>query len=170
MKTPGLGGLHVLVVDDNEHMRVILQTMLRSLGAQHIREAADGGRAMEMLQTWDADLVIVDYQMKPTGGLELARFIRSPDSPNRSLPIIMLTGHSEASRVAEARDAGVNEFIVKPLSAQMLVRRLQAIISSNRPFVRCDSYFGPDRRRRDDPEYQGPFRREADESRKQGQG
>ncbi len=74
----------------------------------------------------------------------------------------MLTGYAERSLVMEARDAGVTEFIAKPLTAQALVNRLGAVIFKPRPFVRTSSYFGPDRRRRDDPNYDGPLRRSDD--------
>ena len=75
----------------------------------------------------------------------------------------MMTGHSARSRVYEARDAGVTEFVVKPVNARTLLDRIMAVIYRPRPFVRTKSYFGPDRRRRADPNFSGPFRRIADE-------
>ena len=158
---PGMGALNVLVVDDNEHMRQILLAMLRSVGVQQLREAREGGEALQILQEWAADLAIVDYRMAPVDGLTFARRVREPESPNRNLPIIMLTGHAEASRVAEARDAGVNEF-AKPLSPRMLVQRLIPVITRDAPFIDAPNYYGPDRRRRADPYYKGPMRRESD--------
>jgi two-component system, chemotaxis family, chemotaxis protein CheY len=155
-------GLQVLIVDDNEHMRTILQAMLRSLGVQRLREASDGAEAFEILKEWAADLVIVDFRMAPVDGVTFARRVRSPESPNRNLPIMMLTGHSEATRVAEARDAGVNEFIAKPLSPRILVQRLNSVVTQERPFIEAPDYYGPDRRRRADPEFKGPFRRQTD--------
>jgi DNA-binding response OmpR family regulator len=73
-----------------------------------------------------------------------------------------MTGHSEKSRVVEARDAGVTEFVAKPLTARSVLERLQAVIYRPRPFVRSAGYFGPDRRRRDEIAYNGPWRRAAD--------
>src|ERR1700761_9036360 len=93
----------------------------------------------------------------------------SPDSKNPYLPIVMMTGHSEKSRVVEARDAGVTEFIAKPLTAKSVLERLQAVIYRPRPFVRTATYFGPDRRRRDDPAHVGPWRRAADQGRTGGE-
>src|ERR1700761_7580061 len=87
----------------------------------------------------------------------------SPDSKNPYLPIVMMTGHSEKSRVVEARDAGVTEFVAKPLTAKSVLERLQAVIYRPRPFVRTANYFGPDRRRREDPAYGGPWRRAGEE-------
>ena len=157
----GMGAVQVLIVDDNEHMRQILHAMLRGLGCQNVREAREGGEALEALQGFPADLAIVDYRMEPMDGVTFARRVRSPESTCRNLPIIMLTGHSEATRVAEARDAGVNEFLAKPLAPALLVQRLNAVIASERPFVKTETYYGPDRRRRADPYYNGPERRGA---------
>jgi len=156
-----MGAVQVLIVDDNEHMRQILHAMLRGIGCQQVREAREGGEALDVLQGFPADLVIVDYRMQPMDGVTFARHVRSPESTCRNVPIVMLTGHSEATRVAEARDAGVNEFLAKPLSASLLVQRLNAIVSSERPFVSAPGYYGPDRRRRADPYYNGPERRGA---------
>ena len=76
----------------------------------------------------------------------------------------MMTGHSERSRVVEARDAGVTEFVAKPLTAKSVLERMQAVIFHPRPFVRTATYFGPDRRRRDDPTFVGPWRRSTDQA------
>ena len=161
--TTGLDAVRVLVVDDNQHMRSIVSTMLHSFGVRMIREAKDGAEAIEILGRWPAALAICDFLMEPTDGVEFTRHVRTAaDSPNPYLPVVMLTGHSELARVTDARDAGVTEFVVKPLTAKALVDRINAVIFRPRPFIRTQTYFGPDRRRRDDPFYSGPRRREAD--------
>ena len=71
----------------------------------------------------------------------------------------MMTGHAERAEVEAARDAGVTEFLLKPLTLRAMVDRLEAAIQRPRAFIRAPSYFGPDRRRRDDPAYRGPRRR-----------
>jgi DNA-binding response OmpR family regulator len=73
--------------------------------------------------------------------------------------VIMLTGHTSLEHVREARDAGVNEFIAKPVSVKTMMSRLAAVIEQPRSYVRTGSYFGPCRRRRNLHEYQGPERR-----------
>lgn len=158
-----LKSLHILLVDDNQHMRAITSAILQSAGARNIREVADGSSALEALRQNPADLAIVDFNMAPMDGVEFTRLVRnSPDSPNPYLPIIMMTGHSEKSRVFEARDAGVTEFVTKPLTAKALLDRLHAVIFRPRPYVKTDTYFGPDRRRRNDANYRGEKRRVAD--------
>lgn len=160
----GLESLRVLLVDDNQHMRAIVTTVLAGVGVRSVRESRDGAEALDTLREWPADVAIVDFQMFPIDGVEFTRMVRNaPDSKNPYLPIVMMTGHSEKSRVVEARDAGVTEFIAKPLTAKSVLERLQAVIYRPRPFVRTATYFGPDRRRRDDPAYNGPWRRAADD-------
>ena len=162
----GLESLRVLLVDDNQHMRAIVTTVLVGVGVRHVRETRDGAEALEALRDWPADLAIVDFQMFPIDGVEFTRMVRTaPDSKNPYLPIIMMTGHSERTRVMEARDAGVTEFVAKPLTAKSVLERIQAVIYHPRTFVRAANYFGPDRRRRDDPAFTGPWLRAADEGR-----
>jgi DNA-binding response OmpR family regulator len=68
--------------------------------------------------------------------------------------------------VVDARDAGVTEFVAKPLTAKAVLERIQAVIYRPRPFVRTPNYFGPDRRRREDPGFNGPWLRSTDESKR----
>jgi two-component system chemotaxis response regulator CheY len=79
------------------------------------------------------------------------------------VPIIMISGYTEKHRVEAARDAGVTEFLAKPITAQSLYSRIAEIMERPRAFIRCDTYFGPDRRRKAiDNNYTGPWRRQDD--------
>ena len=119
------------------------------MNAYQVREASDGEDALQIIQTFMPDIIILDWEMKPMDGLEFTRKVRlSKGSPNVFTPIIMVSGHSERGRIVAARDAGVNEFVVKPISAKSLFDRIQAVIERPRPFVRLKNYFGPDRRRK----------------------
>ncbi len=158
-----LDSLHILLVDDNPHMRAITAAILASAGMRKIREAADGAQALDALRDGPVDMAIVDFNMFPLDGVEFTRLVRnSPDSANPYLPIIMMTGYSEKARVQEARDSGVTEFVVKPITAKALLDRVQAVIFRPRPFVKTGTYFGPDRRRSRNRDYKGPFRRSED--------
>ena len=158
-----LSSVHVLLVDDNPNMRAIVAAMLKSVGVGRLSEAEDGVVALELLRRAAIDIAIVDFRMKPMDGAAFTRAVRSEgDSANPYLPVIMMTGHSEKSRVTEARDAGVTEFVAKPVKAQTLLTRIEAVILRPRPFVRSPSYFGPDRRRTGTKDYAGPFRRAED--------
>jgi two-component system, chemotaxis family, chemotaxis protein CheY len=164
-RSPKFDRLLVLVVDDNHYMRVIVCAMLRSIGITHIREASDGAEALEIVRDWRPDIIVLDLVMEHLDGIEFTRMLRTgSDSPHPFVPIIMMTGHTDRTRVMEARDAGVNEFIAKPLTARALIERLRSVIDSERPFIKCPNYSGPDRRRRRNPEYKGPFRRAADKA------
>ena len=165
----GLEGLNVLLADDNPHMREIVAVLLNNYGIKNIRAVHDGGAGLNTLRTWQADLAIIDFKMEPVDGVEFTRRVRnSPESRNPYLPIIMMTGHSGRARVYEARDAGVTEFVVKPVNARTLLDRIMAVIYRPRPFVRTKTYFGPDRRRRADPSFSGPYRRSGDGSSRTG--
>ncbi|HVI52685.1 MAG TPA: response regulator [Candidatus Sulfotelmatobacter sp.] len=151
--------LKVLVVEDNQHFRLLISTVLHTLGITQVEEARDGVDALRRLHSFPADFVIVDWKMEPMDGIGFAHAIRhSPESPNPFLPIIMVTGYSEAALVAEARNAGVNEFLAKPISARSLVARITSVLQTPRAFVRSPDYFGPDRRRGQQP-FSGPDRR-----------
>ena len=155
--------LKILLVDDNQHMRVLLTEILRAIGVKQIFEASDGAQALGQLRAYPIDIVMTDLAMEPMDGIGLVRLIRtSPDSPNPLVPVIMVTGHSTLKRVGDARDVGVTEFLSKPVTARGVIERLTRVVEHPRPFVRTTSYFGPDRRRRADPNYPGPHRRKTD--------
>ena len=159
----GLGSLRLLVVDDNMHMRTIVLSLVQGLGVHEVRQAAEGGAGLRLLQQAPADIALVDLNMAPVDGVAFTREVRnSPDSRDVYLPVIMMTGQAERGRVEEARDAGVTEFLLKPLTLRSLVDRLEAVIHRPRPFVRTAAYFGPCRRRRADASFRGPLRRAED--------
>jgi two-component system, chemotaxis family, chemotaxis protein CheY len=160
----GLERLHVLVIDDNPHMRTIVVAILRGAGFGNVKEAGDGAQGLEEMRAGIPDLVIVDLNMSPLDGLEFTQMLRTaPDSPGRYIPVIMMTGHTERSKVTAARDAGINEMVAKPISAKTLLDRIVAIIDRPRSFITSKSYTGPCRRRGKAKDYQGPWRRKTDE-------
>src|SRR3984885_8770340 len=152
--------LRMLVIDDNAHMRRILRTLLHSFGTREVYEAEDGASGLEAFMHHIPDIVITDWVMPIFDGLELTQMIRQPGAnPNPYVAIIMLTGHSEKKRVVAARDAGVTEFLAKPISAKALYQRIMNIVANPRPFIKTKTYFGPDRRRNTAKAYIGPERR-----------
>src|SRR6202166_3085287 len=152
--------LRFLVIDNNAHMRRILRTLLHSFGTREVYEAEDGASGLEAFMHFIPDIVVADWAMPIFDGLELTQMIRQPGAnPNPYVPIIMLTGHSEKKRVVTARDAGVTEFLAKPISAKSLYERILNVVANPRPFIRSKTYFGPDRRRNTGNAYIGPERR-----------
>jgi two-component system chemotaxis response regulator CheY len=157
--------LRFLVIDDNAHMRRILRTLLHGFGAREVYEAEDGATGLEAFIHYSPDIVLTDWAMPIFDGLELVQMIRQPGAnANPFAPIIMLTGHSEKKRVMEARDAGITEFMAKPISAKALYQRILTVIASPRPFIKTTTYYGPDRRRSVNSSYVGPERRKAGRS------
>lgn len=155
-----LGELSLLIVDDSKHMRTLVRTIVNSLGILEVFEAENGEQAYKALEDFPADIIIVDWNMSPMDGIEFTRQVRTnDDSPNAYVPIIMLTGHTQMKRVEIARDAGVNEFLAKPVSAKKIYQRIHEILEKPRQYIRTPNYFGPDRRRKNDPEYKGGERR-----------
>jgi two-component system, chemotaxis family, chemotaxis protein CheY len=153
--------LKILVVDDNAHMRKLVSTILQAFGVSQIFEAESGERAWVVLREVNPDICVLDWMMEGMSGLDLVRKLRAdPASPNPFVPVIMLTGYTQMEQVRQARDAGINEFIAKPVSVKTMMQRLTSVIESPRPFVRTRGYFGPCRRRRGADEYRGPERRE----------
>ena len=143
-----LSSLRVLIVDDNRYMRDLMQDVLLAFKIRDICKADDVPKAFQELKYFAADIILTDWHMEPLDGVEFVQLVRNAnDSPNPYVPIVMVTGFSEAERVWQARDAGVNEFLVKPLSAKSIYSRIISIIDRPRPFVRTKDFFGPDRRR-----------------------
>lgn len=154
--------LRFVVIDDNAHMRRIVRTLLHGYGAREVYEAEDGATGLEAFTHHMPDIVITDWAMPIFDGLELTQMIRQPGAnANPFVPIIMLSGHSEKKRVVAARDAGITEFLAKPLSAKALYQRILNVVCNPRPFIKTKTYFGPDRRRSTSATYAGPERRKG---------
>ncbi|HEX3408334.1 MAG TPA: response regulator [Caulobacteraceae bacterium] len=148
-----------LVVDDNLHVLNIVKTVLRGLGAVHVFDARTKKDALEHLRNEAIDIVILDYMLGEEDGVEFLRQLRTdPKSPTPFVPVIMLTSHTEKSRVEAARDAGANAFCSKPVTPADIMRKVAAVIDRPLPFVRTGDYTGPDRRRREES-LRGPDRR-----------
>jgi two-component system, chemotaxis family, chemotaxis protein CheY len=163
MTNPNFSSLRVLIVDDNRNMRALLRAMLQAIGVNAIFEAADGDLGFAELLRCNPDFVLCDLSMTPVDGIEFTKKVRSSQKyHNPFIPIVMVTGHTERPRIEAARDAGITEFLAKPVTAQSLLKRLAQIVNQPRPFVRCEDYFGPDRRRRGSGAHSGPWRRGDD--------
>lgn len=159
--------VRILVVEDNKPMLEIIKSLLLTFGVGEVITAKNGAEGYDLFCRHDPDIIIADWMMHPIDGIALCKKIRNrPDSINRFVPILLMTGYSERKRVFHARDAGITEFLVKPFTAQDLYKRLVQIIERPRQFVKSTDFFGPDRRRTSDADYSGPDRREGSERRK----
>lgn len=144
--------LSVLVIHADDNMVRLLGSILTSLGVRRIEAAANGAHALRLLNQTRLDLVLTGYRMQPMDGLELARRIRDEEScRNPYVPIIMVTGEATPEIVTQARESGVHEFLVTPVSVKAVADRIAVAVGRPRPFVKARDYFGPDRRRRKGP-------------------
>lgn len=148
-----------LVVDDHQPMREILKSLLFGLGARQVSEARDAAQAYELLRYAAFDILLTDYDMAGETGVQLAgKLRRAAGNPNQRIPIIMVTGRAEGPVILAARDAGVDEYLVKPLTTVSLNQKIEAALTRRRAFVETGVYVGPDRRRRA-ADFAGPERR-----------
>jgi two-component system chemotaxis response regulator CheY len=139
-----LAAIKVLIVDDEHYMRKVVRTLLMGIGVRTSYEAADGPAGLEMIRSVSPDLVILDWEMPGLDGAGFVRMVRSPQTfPLPEIPIIMLTGHGERSRVIHAIEIGVNEFLLKPVSSKALRDRIVAVLTKPRPLVKSGDYYGP---------------------------
>jgi two-component system chemotaxis response regulator CheY len=119
--------IKVLVVDDYSTMRKIVRNVLGQIGFDNIEEAGDGNSALTKLKSGGYGLVISDWNMEPMSGLELLKSVRS-DGGLKELPFIMVTAEGKPENVVTAKEAGVNNYVVKPFSPEVLKKKIEAVL------------------------------------------
>jgi len=140
--------IKVLIVDDEYYTRKGIRTLLLAMGCTKIHEANDGATGLEAIHAIDPDVVLLDWEMPRIDGPEFVRRVRSPGTfPLPNVPIIMLTGHGERSRVLEAVRLGVHEFLLKPVSSSSLQARILSVLTKPRTMVKRGDYYGPEPRK-----------------------
>jgi two-component system, chemotaxis family, chemotaxis protein CheY len=148
-----------IVVADDAYMAALTAGMLRNLGIRHIVETSDVSSTWSALKREPTGLLLIDDGLGPVDPLSLVRELRADSSAvNRHVPVLMTFLNADKNRILAARDAGVTEFLKKPLSANVIGLRLVQALENPRPFVESTVYAGPDRRRRE-AGAQGPERR-----------
>lgn len=142
-----LSPITALIIDDSRYARSFIKTALQSFGIKTILEAGDGPTGLEILTKQPVQLVIVDHDMAPMDGIDFTRFVRAGDMVAcDDVAIIMMSAESATEVVFQARGAGVNEFLVKPMSTDSLFRRIRNALVNPKAFVRTPGFKGPDRR------------------------
>jgi two-component system chemotaxis response regulator CheY len=119
--------MEVLIIDDYPTMRRILKNLLAQLGFNNVTEAGDGGDALGKMRQRSPGLVISDWNMEPMTGLQLLKEVRS-DIKLKGVPFIMVTAESKTENVIAAKQAGVNNYIVKPFNAETLKGKMAAVL------------------------------------------
>ena len=155
----------ILVIDSQELVRTIIVDILRTIGAKKIHTARNGKEGIKQIRTWLPDLVFCDSHPGGITGIELVKWVRcAQGSPNPQMPIVYVSSDRTQQQIINARDAGVNEIIIKPIVPQAVISRLKAALAINRTFVRSMSFVGPDRRRNRTRTYKGGKRRLSDDA------
>jgi two-component system chemotaxis response regulator CheY len=121
--------MNILIVDDYKTMLRIIRNLLKQLGFNNVDEATDGSMALQRLRDKDYGLVISDWNMEPMTGIQLLREVRA-DAKLKALPFIMITAESKTENVIAAKEAGVNNYIVKPFNAATLKVKLASVIGN----------------------------------------
>lgn len=178
--SPSLKNMSILVLDNEKKIAQMITDVLNKLGfpMSNLHRAADGFDGLDVMRHHPVDMIILDWELLPSkeymnlaensvvrtrwGDLPPvngASFVnclrRSPHSPNAFVPVLMLTPPSELGHIMFARDAGVNEILVKPIVAEDLAKRIVQIVEHSREFITCENYRGPCRRRREIPLVEG---------------
>jgi DNA-binding response OmpR family regulator len=136
------------IADPDAKIAQLVRKVLATLGCKRIFVVRDGQEMLELIREERVDMVVTEWEMGRMNGIELTQYLRrSLDSPNRMMPIIMLTSHNESSDIRVARDAGISEYMIKPFSAKTLMERVYAVVEDPRSLILCKSFVGPDRRR-----------------------
>lgn len=155
-----LARMQALVVEDNKFMRGIISDLLRQIGFERIQTAENGEEGIQQFCQWMPHVVFSDWNMPKMSGVEMTKWIRtSEESPNPETPVILITGNNQQKDVIAARNAGVTEFISKPVTTALIMHRLNSAFLDPRKFVRARQYTGPCRRRRWGHDYKGALRR-----------
>jgi two-component system chemotaxis response regulator CheY len=121
--------MQVLIVDDYKTMLRIIRNLLKQLGFNNVDEATDGSMALQKLRDKDYGMVISDWNMEPMTGIQLLREVRA-DARLKNLPFIMITAESKTENVIAAKEAGVNNYIVKPFNAATLKTKLVSVLGN----------------------------------------
>lgn len=124
---PNAVAMKVLVVDDQNSVRQMTRITLEQIGIRHIHEAENGVAAMETASLQPLDLIISDYNMPEMDGLGLLRAVRGHPVA-RKVPFILLTGRGDRELVVKAANAGVNNYLIKPFTADTLRQKIEQVV------------------------------------------
>jgi DNA-binding response OmpR family regulator len=153
MEKHNLDRVNILLADNDVQIAKIIIASLHEMGFKRIHHVRNSTDAMVYISTQSVDILITEWLLEPMDGIELVKHLRmSKTSPNRGIPIVMLTGKGELVDVTTARDVGITEFLVKPFTVQNLYDRIVHLVDHPRSFVLAQNFVGPDRRRRAAPE------------------
>lgn len=160
--------ISILIVEDNDPLRRMITEVLRGAGFGRIIQARSAEEGISRIAAFAPDLMICDWGLPGMSGLDLVLSVRraavNTDKrfSNPKMPVVMLTARQRSKDVTEARNAGADEFVIKPFSTAGLLKAVNACLTRPRPFVIAAGYIGPCRRRKPDDDYMGLLKRADD--------
>jgi len=165
LPTFNIENLRFLIVDGDENMRNVVVNILQTFGVRERFEANNVEEAFKILKDYKPDIIVCEWELDNISGVDFTKKIRKgEDYSDPMVAIIFLTAHTYKWQIENARDAGITEYLSKPISADTLYSRICSVIENPRPFIEGDTFIGPDRRRQHDPFKVGNARRESDKS------
>ncbi len=136
-----------LIADSNNQAQDILASVLAGFGLRNVVRVNTGREAQDELRARPVDLIFTDAQIRDVDGYDLIAWLRRQNSETlRQTPAILVSAHTPMRDVVRARDCGASFMVAKPLSPQVLLERILWVARSDRAFIECDVYVGPDRR------------------------
>ena len=120
--------MRILVVDDSSTMRRIIANTLKKIGCEDVVEAGNGAEGLQKMGTGGIDFVVTDWNMPVMNGLEFVRELRGL-AASAKVPVLMVTTNAESTDIAGAKEAGVNDYVVKPFTAETLKEKMSALLA-----------------------------------------
>ena len=161
MQSYDLTKLSILVLEKHLLVRRLLTEVFSEFGVPTVHSTHDPEIAWDIFLKFPVDLILCDWTVDLDGMEFLNRLRMDQESSDPYIPVIVCTANTELHHVCTARDAGMTEFLAKPVSAKSIYDRICSLIENTRPFIRVSDFFGPDRRRHRENHFGGNNRRRA---------
>jgi len=158
MQSYDLSRLSILIVEKSPLLRSVFRQVLMEMGIERVETVDSIEKSFSAFNSIDPDIVLVDWSPDFDGIGLLEQIRRDKESCNPYVPVILMSANTDTSQILLARDSGITEFLAKPVSPKSLYERIVAITRQDRSFIRSNSFFGPDRRRKSS-EFAGEDRR-----------
>lgn len=153
----------IVLADPSNYARAMITEVLRNIGYQRIYPASNAAEVIEAACVWSPRVILMENLLPDLQGTQLVYRIRRENIvPDRSVPVIMITGDPRIETVKNARMSGIDEFAAKPVSHSVIEERMDEVLLRPRPFIEAKKYVGPCRRRKRTLDYKGALKRLSD--------
>lgn len=123
-------GLHFLVVDDSKSMRRIIARTLKDMGCAEVHETDSARKALELMESEQVDFIVSDWNMPGMKGIEFLQQVRAMDR-FKEIPFLMVSAEAKTENLMDAIKAGVSNYLTKPFTPELLMRKIEAILDAN---------------------------------------